>query len=52
MYPPVTQFETRRRLIADELRAREARGPARRPSPPRRRAAVLPVRLARILKLA
>ncbi len=52
MYPAVTQFETRHRLIVDELRAREARRVARPQSPRARRASVLPIRLARMLKLA
>jgi len=46
MYPPVTQFETRHRMMLDERRL------ARRPSPRTRRAMVLPIRLARTLKLA
>jgi hypothetical protein len=52
MYPHVTQFETRDRLILDELRVREERRLARRPSPRTRRAMVLTIRLARALKLA
>jgi hypothetical protein len=52
MYPHVNQFETRDRLILDELRVREQRRLARRPSPRTRRAMVLPIRLARTLKLA
>jgi hypothetical protein len=52
MYPPVTQFETRDRMILDELRVREERRLARRPSPRTGRAMVLPIRLARMLKLA
>ena len=52
MYPHLTQFETRDRLILDELRVREERRLARRPSPRTRRAMVLPIRLARMLKLA
>ena len=52
MYPHVTQFETRDRLILDELRVREERRLACRPSPRTRRATVLPIRLARMLKLA
>ena len=52
MYPPVTQFETRDRMILDELRVREERRLARRPSPSTGRAMVLPIRLARMLKLA
>ena len=51
MYPPVTQFETRDRLILDELRVREERRLAR-PSttriPP---ATALSMRLARLLKV-
>jgi len=49
MYPPVTQFETRHRMMLDELRVREERRLARRPSPRTRRAMVLPIRLARTL---
>ena len=52
MYPHVTQFETRDQLIRDELQVREERHLARRPSPRTRRATVLPIRLARIMKLA
>jgi len=52
MYPAVTQFETRHRMILDELRAREERRLARPQSPRTRRATVLPIRLARMLKLA
>ncbi len=52
MYPQVTQFETRDQLILDELRVREERRVARRPSPRTRRATVLPIRLARMLKVA
>jgi hypothetical protein len=52
MYPPVTQFETRHRMMLDELRVREERRLARRSSPRTRRAMVLPIRLARTLKLA
>lgn len=52
MHSHVTQFETRDRLILDELRAPEEQRLARRPSPRTRRAAVLPIRLARTLKLA
>lgn len=52
MYPHVTQFETRDQLIHDELQVREERRLARRPSPRTRRATVLPIRLARIMKLA
>jgi hypothetical protein len=52
MYPPVTQFETRDRMILDELRVREERRVARRSSPRISRAAVLPMRLARLLKVA
>jgi hypothetical protein len=52
MYRPVTQFETRNTLIRDELRLREERRLARRPTPRTRRATVLPIRLARMLKLA
>ena len=51
MYPPVTQFETRHRMILDELRVREARRLARR-STPRIPRATLPMRLARLLKVA
>ena len=52
MYPPVTQFETRNQMIRDELRLREDRRIACRPSLRTRRATVLPIRLARMLKLA
>lgn len=52
MYPPVTQFETRHRMMLEELRVREERRLARRSSPRTRRAMVLPIRLARTLKLA
>jgi hypothetical protein len=52
MYPPVTQFETRDRMILDELRVREERRAARRSSPRISRATVLPMRLARLLKVA
>ena len=52
MYPHVTQFETRDRLLLDELRVREERRLAGRPSRRTRRATVLPMRLARMLKLA
>jgi hypothetical protein len=52
MYPPVTQFETRDRMILDELRVREERRVARRSSPRISRATVLPMRLARLLKVA
>jgi hypothetical protein len=33
MYPPVTQFETRQRMILDELRVREERRLVRRSTP-------------------
>ena len=51
MYPPVTQFETRHQMILDELSVREARPLARRSTPciPR---ALLPMRLARLLRVA
>ena len=52
MYPHVTQFETRDQLILDELRVREERRLARRESPRTRRATVLSIRPARMLKLA
>ena len=53
MYPPITQFETRDRLILDEIQLREERRQfTRRPRPRTRRAMVLPIRLARMLKLA
>ena len=52
MYPHVTQFETRDQLNLDELQVREERRLARRLSPRTRRAPVLPIRLARIMKLA
>lgn len=52
MYPPVTQFETRHQMILDELRVREERRVARRSSPRISRATVLPMRLARLLKVA
>ena len=53
MYPPVTQFETRNRMVADELRLREQRRQfTRRPGRRTRRAMVLPIRLARMLTLA
>ena len=52
MYPHVTQFETRDQLNLDELQVREERRLARRLSPRTRRAPVLSIRLARIMKLA
>ena len=53
MYPKVTQFETRDRLILDEIQLWEERRQfTRRPSPRTRRAMVLPIRLARMLTLA
>ena len=52
MYPPVTQFETRRQMILDELSVREERRLARRPTTRIPRAATLPMRLARLLKVA
>ena len=52
MFPHVTQFETRDRMILDELRVREERRVARRSSPRISRATVLPMRLARLLKVA
>jgi hypothetical protein len=52
MYPPVTQFETRRQMILDELRVREERRLGRRSTRRIPRATVLPVRLARLLKVA
>ena len=51
MYPHVTQFETRDRLIRDELRVREERRLACRPNPRTRHATVLPMWLARMLKI-
>ena len=51
MYPPVTQFETRHQMILDELHVREARRLARR-STPRIPRTTLPMRLARLLKVA
>ena len=51
MYPPVTQFDTRNALILDELLVREGRRLVRRSSPRTRRATVLPIRLARMLKV-
>ena len=51
MYPHVTQFETRDRMILDELRVREERRVARRSSPRISRATVLPMRLARLLRV-
>ena len=52
MYPPVTQFETRHRMILDELRVREERQLARPSTPRIPRATALPMRLARLLKVA
>ncbi len=52
MYPPVTQFETRHRMILDELRVREERRLARRSTSRVPRARALPMRLARLLKVA
>ena len=52
MYPPVTQFETRHRTILDELRIREERQLARPSTSPIPRATALPMRLARLLKVA
>jgi hypothetical protein len=53
MYPPVTQFETRDMMVADELRLREQRQRFKSQSSPRAsRAMVLPIRLARMLTLA
>ena len=52
MYPPVTQFETRHRMILDELRVREERQLARPFTPRTPRATALPMRLARLLKVA
>ena len=52
MYPYLTQFETRDRRILDELRVREERLLARPLHSLTRRATVLPIRLARMLKLA
>jgi len=53
MYAPITQFETRDRMVADELRLREQRRQFTcRPSPRARHAMVLPIRLARMLTLA
>ena len=52
MYPPVTQFETRHRMILDELRVREERQHARPSTPCIPRATALPMRLARLLKVA
>ena len=52
MYPPVTQFETRNRMILDELRVREERQHARPSTPRLARATALPLRLARLLKVA
>ena len=51
MYPPVTQFETRHRMILDELRVRDVRRLARPSTPRSPRAAALPMRLARLLKV-
>jgi hypothetical protein len=52
MYPPVTQFETRHRMILDELRVREERRLARPATPRIPRATALQMRLARLLKVA
>ena len=52
MYPPVTQFETRHRTILDELRVREERQLARPFTTRIPRATALPMRLARLLKVA
>jgi len=52
MYPPVTQFETRDRMILDELRVREERQLAHPSNPRIPRATALPMRLARLLKVA
>ncbi len=52
MYPPVTQFETRHRMILDGLRVREERQLARPSTSPIPRATALPMRLARLLKVA
>ena len=52
MYPPVTQLETRHRMILDELRLREERRLARRSTSRVPRATALPMRLARLLKVA
>jgi hypothetical protein len=52
MYPPVTQFETRHRMILDELRVREERRLARRSTPRIPRATALLMWLARLLKVA
>lgn len=52
MYPPVTQFETRHQMILDELRVREERRRLARRSTPRVPRATLPMRLARLLKVA
>jgi len=52
MYPPVTQLETRHQMIHDELCVREARRLACRSTPPPLRTRALPMRLARLLKLA
>ena len=52
MYPPVTQFETRDRTILDELRIREERQLARPSTPRIPRVTALPMRLARLLKVA
>ena len=51
MYPHVTQFETRDLMILDELRLRERRRLTRRSSPGTRRATI-PIRIARMLKVA
>ena len=51
MYPPVTQFETRHRMVLDDLCVREERRLARR-SNPRVPRATLPMRLARLLNVA
>lgn len=52
MYPPVTQFETRHQMILDELRVRDERRLARRSTARIPRATTLPMRLARLLKVA
>lgn len=52
MYPPVTQFETRHRMIHDELRVREGRQLARPSTPRIPGVTALTMRLARLLKVA
>jgi hypothetical protein len=52
MYPHVVQFETRDQVIFDELRLREERRRLTRRSSPVTRRATIPIRVARMLKVA